>query len=314
MNFKKLITSSIIGAAVLGISAIPAFAAPAVVYDALPSVTPLTNYASLGFQATQTQEFGDYIHLGDTARILKTVTVTMSDWALYSNYSTDVRYMNDSTNWTHPITLNVYNVIPGTPNKVGSLLGTVTQTITIPWRPAEDSTCPLSGGIHGWKTSNNTCVNGLAFNATFDLSSLNVTLPNDIIVGVAFNTNTWGYNPIGTGGPYESLNVAVPANQVVSVGTDDNSDNVFWNTKTPGNYTDGGLGGVGIFREDTKWTPNGTVALQVTANLPTPTNKDQCNDGGWKNLADGNGNPFKNQGDCVSYVQSNPNAIGNKSK
>ncbi len=30
------------------------------------------------------------------------------------------------------------------------------------------------------------------------------------------------------------------------------------------------------------------------------TNKDQCKDGGWKNVTDANGNPFKNQGQCVS--------------
>ena len=42
-----------------------------------------------------------------------------------------------------------------------------------------------------------------------------------------------------------------------------------------------------------------------------PTNKDQCKNGGWMKF---NTPAFKNQGDCVSYVQSNPNAIGNKSK
>lgn len=34
----------------------------------------------------------------------------------------------------------------------------------------------------------------------------------------------------------------------------------------------------------------------------TPTTKDQCKKDGWKTLADANGQPFKNQGDCVSYV------------
>ncbi len=39
------------------------------------------------------------------------------------------------------------------------------------------------------------------------------------------------------------------------------------------------------------------------------TNKDQCKNNGWKAYA----NPsFKNQGDCVSYVQSSPNATGNR--
>lgn len=43
----------------------------------------------------------------------------------------------------------------------------------------------------------------------------------------------------------------------------------------------------------------------------SPTNKDQCKDSGWMTFTTPT---FKNQGDCVSYVQSNPHAIGNKSK
>jgi hypothetical protein len=39
------------------------------------------------------------------------------------------------------------------------------------------------------------------------------------------------------------------------------------------------------------------------------TDKDQCKQGGWMGLADSNGNSFKNQGDCVSFV-----ATGNKNK
>ena len=37
-------------------------------------------------------------------------------------------------------------------------------------------------------------------------------------------------------------------------------------------------------------------------NLPPPTTKDQCKGKGWTNYADASGRPFKNQGDCVSYV------------
>jgi len=35
---------------------------------------------------------------------------------------------------------------------------------------------------------------------------------------------------------------------------------------------------------------------------PHPSNKDQCKNGGYKNYVDDNGQPFKNQGQCVSYV------------
>jgi hypothetical protein len=34
----------------------------------------------------------------------------------------------------------------------------------------------------------------------------------------------------------------------------------------------------------------------------TAVNKDQCKDGGWQAMVDGNNKAFKNQGDCVSFV------------
>ncbi len=262
------------------------------VYDATPNPLP-PNVASLGFQATQTSEFGDYVHLDGTDRNLNTVTVTMSDWALYSEYSTNSTYTGNSASWTYPITLNIYNATPGAPNTVGSLLGSVTQPVTIPWRPVADTTC---AGSTAWRASDGQCYNGIAFNATFDMSSLGVTLPNAVIVSVAYNTQSYGTTPTGVAGPYNSLNVGIPTGQTASVGTDDNANNVFWNSSTDTE---------GIFREDTGWAPNGTVAFKITATaalVNPPTNKDQCKDNGWKNF---NNPTFKNQGNCVSFVVSN---------
>jgi len=242
---------------VVGLIGMPtrsASAAPSVIYDATSATLP-PNLPSLGFQATQTAEFGDYIHLAGTNRVLRTVTVTMSTWALHSSYPA-----MDSSGWTHPITLNIYNVIPGTPNGLGTLIATRTQTFPIPWRPEADPTCSTPTA---WRAGDGNCYNGYAFNITFDMSSLLVTLPNDIIVGVAYNTNTWGYSPIGAPGPYESLNVGAVGS--ATIGTDDNIDNVFWNTMTAAWYADKGAGGVGTFREDTNWTPNGTLPIQITA-------------------------------------------------
>jgi hypothetical protein len=39
-----------------------------------------------------------------------------------------------------------------------------------------------------------------------------------------------------------------------------------------------------------------------TYEIPTVTTKDQCKNGGWQNFVDDEGNSFKNQGDCVSFV------------
>jgi hypothetical protein len=272
---------------------------PSVVYDATPSPLP-PNVASLGFEATSTSEFGDQVQLAGTARVLADITVTMSDWALYSDYSSDIRYTANTTAWTHPITVNVYSthLESGAPD---TLLATKTQVVTIPWRPIADPTCP--GGT-AWKAADNACYNGIAFDATFDLSTLNVTLPNEVIVGVAFNTADYGAAPLHVAGPYNSLNVGTPTSQLVAVGTDADTDAVFWNTSHAPFYADGGAAGVGIFREDTGWTPNGTVAFEITATatlVGPPTNKDQCKNGGWALF---NNPSFKNQGECVSFVQS----------
>ena len=41
-----------------------------------------------------------------------------------------------------------------------------------------------------------------------------------------------------------------------------------------------------------------------TYELPVPTSREQCRNGGWQNLTDNNGTPFRNQGDCVSFFST----------
>lgn len=262
------------------------------VYDHNPTPLP-PNVPSLGFQATQTAEFGDNVLLAGTDRVAATATVTMSDWAKHSDYPS-----MPAAGFNHPITLNIYSVNHSGPNPaLGALLGTVTQTFLIPWRPEADPLCP--GGT-AWRASDNLCYNGLAFKITFDLRGLVLTLPSDVIVGVAYNTNTWGYHPIGLPGPYESLNVGLATGTPASVGVDIESDAVFWNTSTPSNYTDGGAGGVGIFRRDTLWSPY-APAFSLTANASV---NDGCKNNGWQTLHRANASSFKNQGDCIQYFNT----------
>jgi hypothetical protein len=42
----------------------------------------------------------------------------------------------------------------------------------------------------------------------------------------------------------------------------------------------------------------------VTSLLAVPTNKDDCKNNGWKTLYRADGTPFKNQGDCIQYVNT----------
>ncbi|MBX7053580.1 MAG: carboxypeptidase regulatory-like domain-containing protein [Pyrinomonadaceae bacterium] len=233
------------------------------VYNAVPA-TLAPSYPSQPFQAQQTTEFGDYVHLAGTDRVLGSVDVTMVTWAPKSDWP----LYGTPTDWNHNFTINIYNVVAGSPlNTKGSLIATVTQSKSVPWRPAADPTCP--GGT-AWRAGDGSCYNGYAFNLSFDMSSLGSVLPNDIIIGISYNTQTYGTPPVGSPGPFNSLNVAAIGSPA-SVGSDANADRTFWNTSTAAWYTDGGAGGVGIFREDTGWLGYGTIPFKITASSVGPT-------------------------------------------
>lgn len=289
----RKIFSLVLGAILLASATNQVKAKTSVIYDALPSVVPDTSYSSLGFQATQTSEIGDLIHLSGTDRNLTDITLTMVTWAKFADYSTNPTYMNNSSSWIHPITINIYDSTIGTNGVPNHLLGTLTKSVSIPWRPAASEGC----SDLRWMDSTGNCNNGYAFNVTFKLDNLKIALPDEIIVGVAYNTNTWGYSPINLAGPFESLNVAVPENQTVSVGYDVSANELFWNTATLSWYTDQTLG-ANLFRKDANWSPYGTIALRIEAEHKDQ--KDLCKKDGWKSFS----NPkFKNQGACVSHFE-----------
>jgi hypothetical protein len=54
----------------------------------------------------------------------------------------------------------------------------------------------------------------------------------------------------------------------------------------------------------------GTISLPPPPSVPV--SKDDCKKGGWKNLVDSKGNPFKNQGGCVSFVATGGSNLGAK--
>ncbi len=223
------------------------------IYDSIPGPQP-PNVPSLGYEATQTSEFGNLIVFDGPSRDLTSVTVLMSDWALASTYG------SSSPTWDYPLTLNLYNVNnPGTDPEPGSLIASVTQTFAIPWRPAADATCGTA-----WLASDGLCYNGLAFTVTFDFTGVRV--PDEIIYGLAFNTTDYGSAPTRQLGPYDSLNFGLTTAAPTS-GGNPLPGTVYWNTTTPGDYTDKGAGGVGIFRRDTNWGYTGAVTFDA---VPEP--------------------------------------------
>lgn len=61
-----------------------------------------------------------------------------------------------------------------------------------------------------------------------------------------------------------------------------------------------GPGGTQVFHFD-----NTQVAGTLyTYEPPTPATANDCKNGGWQNLFRANGTPFKNQGDCIQYVNT----------
>ncbi len=222
---------------IVGLPLLPAMSRGDVIYNNLPdSLSP--NYASLGYQATQTSEFGKKIEFAAGYRRLDSATITMSDWARHSDFPT---YGTD-TGFYHDITMNIYSV--ANDGGLGALLGSKTQNVFIPYRP--DGEGPYLG-------SDGNYYSGIAFNVKFDLSSLALTVPDKIIYGVAYNTESYGASPMGVAGPYNSLNYACD-DVATTVGTDLSMDTVYWNTGHAAFYSDGGAGGVGTFREDSNWT------------------------------------------------------------
>jgi hypothetical protein len=192
----------------------------------------------------------------------------MSDWARKSDYLDGNNQplpgyghvTMDANGFSWPLTVSLYSVDHSGPNPaVGVLIAQKTVTASIPWRPENNP-----GDNSVWVAPDNNKYGGIFSTVSFDFSADGITLPNDVIASLAYNTNTWGYNPTGLPGPYESLNFALASHpDEPTVGTDAEPDALFWNTMTATNYTDGGAGGVGTFRRDTAWFPY-TPALELS--------------------------------------------------
>jgi MYXO-CTERM domain-containing protein len=227
--------NSFILGSIMAVTACNAAAFAEVIFNSIPG-TLAANYTSQPYQAQQVSEFGDRVSFGGSARQLSSASVTMSMWARYEDWQLGGQYYGTGAyvgaGYTQSFTFNIYAA--GTGSTPGALLGTVTQDKSIQYRPV------------GWASAN-----GIAQNITFDLSGLNITLPESIVWGLAFNTQTYGTSPTGANGPYNQLNVCynqsstyAPANGGVTVGSTDLSTK-FINSAYAAPY--GGLGTVGTF-------------------------------------------------------------------
>lgn len=216
--------------------------------DAIFSTMPATlppSVPSLGFQATQTAEFGDAVTFAPgTGRVLKSVSVLMVSWACESGgWSTGDCVTTPGSTFTHPISLTLYGADGST------VLAKQTKTFTLPYRPSPDPTCPSPSQ---WRDpASGSCQNGYATKIEFTFKKM--LLPDSLVYGVAFNTNTWGYAPLGASGPYESLNVGVTFESTPFVGTE---------TVPTGGWWAGGS--TPVFAGDLGWDYNPIVQFKAS--------------------------------------------------
>jgi hypothetical protein len=215
-------------------------AATEIIYDSLPDPLPVS-LTSQNFQARRAAEFGQQIQFAGTDRALDVVTIGMVTWGYYSKYF-QVGTPGDS--WTHPVTLNVYAV--NLDDSPGTLLASITKTVDVPWR-AEPNGAKCQYPLW-FADADQRCHNGMAFTISFDFTSIALTLPDKVIFGVAFNTQSAGASPYGIDGPYNDL--AVGFSPAITVGTSPVAPQSYLNSSANDAYADGGLGGTNYFRLD----------------------------------------------------------------
>jgi len=256
--------------------------ASGVFYNSVSSPLP-GNVASQAFEATSTSQFGDHIRFTvGTSRTVVAVTVTMSSWGCESGgWSTGDCFTTPGATFTHPIRLNLYQVdmSTGTP-KPGSLIATKTQDFAIPYRPSADPVKCSSAPSKWYSSADGKCYNGRAALITFDFTGGPViTVPDEIIYGIAYDTTHYGYSPIGEaalcyaepgGCGYDSLNVGAEDSQSL-VGTDVDPNGAFLDSTWSGNYCDGGSGGIGTFRLDTGCWAGYRPQIRFEADSPSMT-------------------------------------------
>jgi hypothetical protein len=207
-------------------------------YNSIPKTLP-GNVMSEGPEAYAYSELGDGLSLASEGT-LSQVTVVMSSWACQSgnwtgsfNGGPAICATAPGATFSQPITVKVYAVQgTATAPAPGALLGTVTETFDIPYRPSSTPAQCNNDGQKWYSKKDNTCYRGLAVPVMVNFSGLHIPVPTDdrIILTVSYNTTHYGPNPIGestscfgtaAGCPYDSLNISTDTTNGYFVGGPD---------------------------------------------------------------------------------------------
>jgi MYXO-CTERM domain-containing protein len=222
----------------------------------------------VGYAAAHAAEIGELIQFAGTGITLNGATIVMDTWSAESPWET----VGTSTGYNIAMTLNIYAVNnSGVLPEPGALLATVSQTAFIPWRPEASGGCgnPNSNLTAQFLGSDSVCHDGIAFLLNFNLP--NVIVPDQVIWGLAFNTLADGYNPVGTPGPQDSLNLGFTT-AAPSIGSMPAPGTAYLYSTVGLAYFDGGLSGTGTFRQDQGWAPyTADISFDGTTPEPGPT-------------------------------------------
>jgi len=207
-------------------------------YNAIPFGVVNCGPPSEAFEAQSTNEFGDRVTLAGTARELDSLSVSFNSYGCETGHWYDgLCQSTPGATFTHPITANIYDPAVSLTVPIAS----VTQNEVIPFRPAAD------GAAHGcpdpamwWNPDGNggagRCQYSIVKVLVFGFPS-GITLPDEVVWSVQFNTSHSGYNPIGetacnldpAGCPYDSLNVGTKSfTNAPFVGIDPNEAEAYW--------------------------------------------------------------------------------------
>jgi hypothetical protein len=199
------------------------------IFSNIPQTLALS-YISWPFSATKTSALGNLIIPAGTARVADHVEVVMVTWATAAQYPALAAL--DASGYRHPLTATLYNLQTSQNGTTTlSVLEQSTTQIQIPWRPA---TLP-NGSPYPY--------NGYAFKALIPMSA-GITVSQNCVIAIGFNTQSAGASPLGTPGPYNTLNLAWSSADPI-VGTDPDKNAVFWETEGASYYPVNDLNGPG---------------------------------------------------------------------
>lgn len=161
--------------------------------------------------------------------------------------------------------------------------------------------------------TNGTSLHGINVYEATNVNLDNVTLENNDRNGLVVNGSTVTVDNLttsnnGWGGVDVDLGSGVPGPATLTVNGVSHHNEAYGKDL----YIDNTLKNVSIVDTNSQYvTADSVFVTGDRVYTLEPTDMNQCKNNGWQSFVHPT---FRNQGDCVSFVQSNPHAVGNKTR